>query len=193
MTKDLTKELYFSDNNQTSLSEIEQLANKLLSLTWTVGIYRFQEPNKINLKELGWQFEFNNRKKAAGLCSSRVKTIYISEWLLKQNLHKSKEFENTIRHEIAHALDFVVRGYSNHDKVWKFIAKSVLCSAERCYTSEQIGVTETTKYTLVCDNCGKQTPIHKKKKRKSACGKCCKEHSYGRYDERFVLRQVQNY
>jgi predicted SprT family Zn-dependent metalloprotease len=193
MAKDLTKELYFSENVLTSFSEVEKLANELLCLTWEVGIYRFAEPKKINLKDLGWQFEFNSRKRAAGLCRSRNKTIYISEWLLKQNLSKSMEFENTIRHEIAHALDFVIRGFSNHDNVWKFIAKTILCDGERCYTSEQIGVTEKTKYTLICDNCGKTSPSHKEKKKKVACGDCCRKHSFGRYDEKYVLRQVRNW
>jgi len=192
-TKDLTKELYFEENIQTTISEINKLANTLLSLEWTIDIFRYSSPKVINLKDLGWKFEFNTRKKAAGICSPREKTIFISKWLLEQNLNKSQEFENTIRHEIAHALDFVMRGYSNHDSQWKAIARAILCTAERCYTSEQIAVKAQTKYTLICDTCGKQTPSHKIRKKKYACGTCCKQYSFGRYDEKYVLRQVQNF
>ena len=191
--KDLTKEMYFAENGLTTAKEIEKLANDLLNETWKVDIYRFQDTNVINLALIGWKFEFNTRKRAAGLCSKNDKTIYISKWLLDQNLHKSLEFENTLRHELAHALDFEIRGMSNHDKVWKFIARQVLCTAERCFTSEQIGVTETTKYTLICDTCGKKQPRHKTIKRKTACGKCCNEHNFGRYSDKYLLRLVQNY
>lgn len=191
--KDLTKEMYFAENRLTTAKEIEKLANDLLNETWRVDAYRFQATSMFNLGLLGWRFEFNTRKRAAGLCSKNDKTIYISKWLLDQNLNKSLEFENTIRHEIAHAIEFELRGESDHGRLWKFIARQVLCTAERCYKSEQIGVTETTKYTLICDTCGKQSPSHKIKKRKSACGKCCNEHNFGRYSEKYALRQVQNY
>lgn len=192
-SKDLTKQMYFTEGQGTTVAEIKALAIALLDTTWTIDIYRFQPASVINLLDLGWSFEFNDRKRAAGLCSSRSKTIYISKWLLEQNLHKGLEFENTLRHEIAHALDFKMRGTSDHSKIWKMVAKQVLCTAERCYTSEQISVTATTKYTLICDTCNKTTPSHKVKKRKTACGHCCKVHNFGRYTEKYALRQVQNY
>lgn len=191
--KDLTKETYFSGNTNTTKLEIKKLANELLNTTWTFDIYRNETPKMINLAFLGWEFEFNNRKASAGLCSKRNKKIYISEWLLMQNLNKSLEFENTLRHEIAHAIDFETRNVSDHGRIWKAIARRVLCTADRCYTREQISVTENTKYTLICDNCDRKTPSHKKKKRLSACGKCCRELNGGRYTEKYILRQVQNY
>jgi predicted SprT family Zn-dependent metalloprotease len=191
--KDLTKEMFFSKHQGTSLIEIEKLANELLSLTWTIDIYRHRAPSVINLMDLGWKFEYNTRKRAAGLCSKNEKTIYISRWLLEQNLGKSIEFEDTLRHEIAHAIDFEIRGTSDHGRVWKLIARQVLCTAERCVRSEQIAVTETTKYTLICDSCGTQSPRHKATKRKGACVKCCNAFNGGRFSEKFLIRQVQNY
>lgn len=191
--KDLTKEMHFVDGQLTTTKEIESLANALLNTTWSIDVFRFQKTNLINLALLGWKFEFSNARRQAGLCSFNNKTIYVSKWLLGQNLDRSLQFENTLRHEIAHALDFEIRGKSDHGRVWKFIARQVLCTAERCYKSSEITITETTKYTLICDSCGKQTPSHKIKKRKSACGKCCNAHNFGRYSEKYVLRQVQNY
>jgi len=193
ITKDLTKEMYFTEGQGTTVREIEQLAIALLKTTWTIDIYRFKDASVINLFDLGWRFEFNTRKRAAGLCNYRDKTISVSKWLLGQNLHKGLEFENTLRHEISHALDGAMGGRNNHNQIWKMIARKVLCTAERCYTSEQISVTETTKYTLICDTCNTKTPSHKVKKRKSACGKCCNAHNFGRYSEKYALRQVQNY
>jgi len=190
--KDLRKEKKFTENTQTSLKEMEALANELLSLTWTIDIYRYASASVINLKNKGWVFEFNSRKRAAGLCNWREKKIFLSKYLLEQNLNKSAEFENTLRHELAHALDFEMRGKSDHSRVWKAVAREVHCTAERCYKSSDIGDSKS-KYTLICDICGIKTPSHKKKRTQSACGKCCKEHNGGRYSDKYVLRQVQNY
>jgi len=191
--KDLTKEMHFEENCKTTLGELERLANRLLTTTWTIDIYSFKEASVINLKELGWSFEYNSRKRAAGLCNYRNKTIYLSKYLVTQNLSKGLEFENTLRHELAHALDGAMGGRNHHNNVWKAIARQVLCTAERCYKSEDISDTQS-KYTLVCENgCGKKSASHKKKKRISACGKCCNEHNSGRYTEKYALTQIQNY
>lgn len=191
--KNLTKELYFAKEQRTSLTEIEQLANELLATNWTIDIYTHQAAIVINLKSLGWKFEYNSRKRAAGLCSKTEKTIFISRWLLEQNLSKGLEFEDTLRHEVAHAIDFEIRGTSDHGRVWKLIARQVLCTAERCFRSDRIEVTETTKYTLICDSCGTKSARHKVTKRKGACVKCCNLHNGGRFSERFLFRQIQNY
>lgn len=141
--KDLRKEMYFAEGQTTTAREIENLANELLSLTWTIDIYRHKEASVINLKDLGWRFEFNTRKRAAGLCNYRTKTISVSKWLLMQNLDKALNFENTVRHELAHALDKAMGGSNHHNNVWKAIARKVLCTAERCYSSEEISVKVT--------------------------------------------------
>lgn len=194
ISQDLTKEMYFADNRLTTAEEIKKLAITLLNTTWTIDIYRFQDPKVINLLDLGWCFEFNDRKRAAGLCSKRDKTIYISQWLLGQNLDKSLEFENTLRHEVAHALDFEIRGNSNHDKVWKFIAKSILCTAERCYSTKVIQTKVETKYTLKCveDGCNYTRPSHKARPLNARSYPCCGDcYNAGKGYKRLV--QVQNY
>jgi len=193
ITKDLVKEMYFAENGLTTAKEIEKLANELLNTTWIVHTFRFVDAKVINLRDIGWRFEFNSARRAAGMCSKGDRTIYISKWLLEQNLDKSLEFEDTLRHELAHAIDYTVRGMSNHDKIWKLIARQVLCNAERCYSTDVIQTKVVTKYTLICDNCGKEKASHKIKKRRTACGDCCRAHNFGRYTEKFVFRQVQNY
>jgi len=194
---ELATEKFYNDGDSTTLAEIRDLANELLGITWTIDIYKHQPAQHINLSDKGWRFEFNSRKRAAGLCefapSRGRKVIYISEWLLKQNLEKASEFENTLRHELAHALDYEMRRTSDHSRIWKAIAKQVLCTAERCYTSDQIAVKVKTKYTLICDTCGKQSPSHKIKRRVSACGDCCRQFNGGKFSEQYALRQVQNY
>lgn len=192
--QDLTKEMYYQKDQVTSLKELGELAVKLLNVTWNITpYYRYQENQNINLASLGWRFEFNNTKRALGLCSSREKKIFLSEWLCRQNLQNSLQLEDTIRHEIAHAIDYVQRGTSDHSRRWVSVALQVLCNGERCYTSEQIQVTVKTKYTLKCPKCEVERPSHKAKKRLSACGACCKKYNGGRYSTEFILIQTQNY
>jgi predicted SprT family Zn-dependent metalloprotease len=194
---DLTKHHYFKDGDHTTdhttLHEIAELADKLLKLTWTMDMYRSGNAPKINLHELGWKFQFNDRKRAAGLCNYTKKTVYVSRWLLKQNLDKAFEFENTLRHELAHAMDNALGKRSNHGPHWVAVAKHMKCTGDRCYSPNVIQIKVTTKYTLICDTCGKESPSHKVKKRKTACGDCCNTHNYGRYSLDYVLRQVKNY
>jgi len=191
---DLRKEMKYAQNVKTSAREIEILAKELLSLTWTINIYRNKEASVINLKDLGWTFEFNDRKRAAGLCSPREKKIFISKWLLIQNLDQANEWENTVRHELAHAIDFAMRGKSDHSNVWKAVARKVLCTAERCYTADQIAVKVKTKYTLVCpkDECDYTRASHKARPKNARSYPCCTT-CYNKGAGYVRLEQVQNY
>ena len=192
--KDLKKEMYFTENRLTTLEEMKALALALLATTWEITTYGYLGSTKeVNLLDRRWRFELNTRKRSAGLCNYANKTIYLSEWLLKQNLDKSLEFENTLRHEIAHALDRELGGRNHHNHVWKNIARQVLCTAERCFSSDVIQTKVTTKYTLICVNCDMKIAKHKRTTRKTACGVCCDAYNGGRYTEKFLLRQVQNY
>lgn len=205
--KDLTKELYFDTNRETTIDELKELVEYMLGLTWKIDIYRNKPAQRINLADLGWTFKFGKTKRAAGRCvrkgvkrnffgdieSVDKKYIELSMHYIDQNLEESKEWEEVIRHEIAHALDVEIRGKSNHDRHWKAIAQSILSTGARTFTKEQLKDEKTSKYTLICDNCGETQPSHRKKKRKSACVDCCNEYNGGRYTEKFALRQVQNY
>jgi predicted SprT family Zn-dependent metalloprotease len=76
-----------------------------------------------------WKFRFNKRKRALGLCSPRDRTIYLSSYFL--NKVSDAETLDTIRHEIAHALEAVRHGTSGHGPVWKAIAVEVGAKPER--------------------------------------------------------------
>lgn len=205
--KDLRKELYFSKNDATSIEEVKALFETLLDTDWVIDIYRNKEPRTFNLRELGWKISYSNSKKSAGYCKwegQRVnllevryfnKQVQLSKYLLEQNLGEGKgaEWEETIRHELAHAVDFELRQKSNHDKHWKAVAHAMLSTGERTFTKEQLADNKQSKYTLVCDVCGKETPKHRETKRSYACGKCCKEHNGGKFSVDFVMRLVQNY
>lgn len=188
----LAKEKYYEEGASTTLAEVKELANELLNTRFDIGIYRGQIPYTVTLALAGWTFEFNTRKRSVGRCNSTVKTIQISTWFLEQNLDKGTEWENTLRHELAHAIDCEMRGKSDHGRVWQAIAREVLCTAERCAD----GLTTTdkpSKYTLTCPNCGEETASHKKKRSNSACSICCNKYNFGKFSPKYIVVQTQNY
>jgi predicted SprT family Zn-dependent metalloprotease len=71
-----------------------------------------------------YRLNFNNNKRSFGVCYyGKVKKIELSEFLCKKMAEK--EVKDTILHEMAHAIDAGIRGYSNHDQTWKGIASDV--------------------------------------------------------------------
>lgn len=75
---------------------------------------------KHGLIEKGWEFKWNNRKRAYGLCAYHDSTIQLSKPLVKYMTEE--EVKDTILHEVAHAL--VGPGHG-HGKLWKIMARKV--------------------------------------------------------------------
>lgn len=182
----LSKKLYFESNRKTSMPEIVKLANDLLIERWEI-VHRNRSYD-IQLSSLRWTFGFNNLKTAAGKCLMRQRRIELSKHLLLENLDKSLEWEDTLRHEIAHAIDCFLRNGSNHDEVWKSIAKQVLATPNK--TTSAL-VDTSAKWYAKCNNCGVESYIWRRKQN-SACGKCCDKYNGGKWDERFLLNFTEN-
>ena len=148
------------------------------------------------LVEKGWILKWDNAKNRAGQCGIKRGIKYISLSKVVLPLHTDKSIKDTILHEIAHALAGIHNG---HNHVWKRVALQIGCNAQRCYddSSFKQGAKEAliaqSKYTLTCPNCGKKRPAHRKHKRISACGECCKKYNGGKYDEKFKWIVIQNY
>ena len=167
-----------------TLSQIKSLATNLMT--------------QHGLIQKGWTFKWTNARTQAGICAEyRYKDagyIGLSRYLMP---HFSEEkIKDTILHEIAHAL---VGNKHGHDYVWQRKAIEIGCDGERCYTTEAFKqeskdvLIKQSKYVLTCPSCGTQTPKHRKITRDKACGKCCREHNYGRYSEEYKLVLTQNY
>ncbi len=180
-------ELTYSENDHGNFSDFDTLYRKLFNTTWYVKDKTF------NLKELGWSMGYNNRKTALGVCKPRTKKIEISRPLLVNNMDKIADFEDTIRHEFAHAIDYILRGKSNHDMHWQFIAIELGANGNRCH--EGFLEKPKGKYDLVCPNeeCDYTRNFYRKPKLNRACYKCCNKYNYGKFDERFrlVLKERQ--
>jgi len=143
----------------------------------------------------GWTFKFDNARRRAGVCKYYNKTIGLSKYLLPYM--KDDKVKDTLLHEIAHAM---VGAGHGHNRVWQTQAIAIGCNGARCYNPEtefHAGAVEElavqSKYSLSCPECGRVTAVHRKPKRSKACGKCCKEHNFGRYTDRFKMVLTQNY
>jgi hypothetical protein len=67
------------------------------------------------LQDLGWRFRYDNAKKRLGRCFYFKKLITLSTNLVLLNDSDNWQIDDTIRHEIAHAIDFEERGTSDTD------------------------------------------------------------------------------
>lgn len=81
------------------------------------------------LKANGWRAGVREkRNNTFGWASNREKLVIINWWL-----HKSSVKENivdTMLHEIAHALDFINRGRTDHGPKWQRLARELGCKAK---------------------------------------------------------------
>ena len=174
----------------TTLQDVSRLANDYLDRNYTITTIT-GKTFKYCPRELGYRFEFNNRKNGFGICNFRRRIIGLSKGLCEFNLDKIEtHITDTILHEIAHALSYEVYGFDGrgHDFKWVSIAKQIGCNGKRCFSIHDIE-SPPSKYTLTCPTCKRETPKHRKPKRSKACGKCCN----GVYQEEHKLIVTQNY
>jgi predicted SprT family Zn-dependent metalloprotease len=109
--------------------------------------------NENNLK--GWTFKFSKSKRFLGRCYYFKKTIEITIWHVFGS--RESQINDTIRHEIAHAL--VGPFVKSHGIEWKWAAAKLGAFPRACsYT--QIDV--EYKYEAKCPNCGKVFKRHRK-------------------------------
>jgi len=159
-------------------------------LTGLPPMYRMKEIKKYALilfkqyKLEAWTFGYDSAKTRAGCCYGRRKHITLSEHLIVGN--NVPEIIDTLLHEIAHGIDSEDRGTSDHSPRWVAIARAIGCNGNRCYNKDEKVMPEG-KHLYKCPKCEREVRYHKKKKRATACGKCCKAHNGGRYDAKYAF------
>ena len=121
------------------------------------------------LIEKGWRFIFSNKKRAFGTCYYRRKEIALSKYLVP--FMSYKDVKDTILHEIAHAIDAQQRGYSNHDKKWKMIAKRVGADPMASHDKADIPISAFN-YYHECPVCGQKYGVYKRPRARYLCGEC---------------------
>lgn len=120
-----------------------------------------------------WRFEFDNAVRRFGCCHRSQNLITLSAELVKRN--EQPKVEDTIRHEIAHALCPPREG---HGEVWKAMCLKVGAKPERCYNDE-VDAPEGD-WQARCNGCGKLHTKFRRPKRELWCGEKSCKHKHGR-------------
>jgi predicted SprT family Zn-dependent metalloprotease len=128
------------------LKKITALANRLIA--------------EFNLDE--YSFHFNETYKALGRCNPTEKIIELSRrWALHLSL---EEVEDTLRHEIAHALASKLWKHHGHGPAWKkacAIAGAKPEAKQRLSgnykEAYKIVIEDSAKWAIICVECGNHT------------------------------------
>ena len=126
-----------------------------------------------------WQFAFDDAVRRFGSCCHSKKTITLSAALVE--LNGEDKVKQTILHEIAHALVGVEH---DHNETWRQKAISIGHHGGRCY--EKDVVTPKKPFIGTCPSCDRQIPAFRR--RKIACGKCCRAFNKGAYTSKFRIK-----
>lgn len=122
-----------------------------------------------SLTDQGWTFGFDRARKRLGVCRPARRQITLSRHLARTL--SSAEVEDTIRHEIAHAVDYEQRGRSSHDATWKRIAIRCGAKPQRCFGGD-LPIDPELPYVGICPSCGLQTPLYRQPVRALRCQAC---------------------
>ena len=138
-----------------------------------------------------YTFKWDRAVRRFGCHNGKMKTITLSRPLTQ---HESNEcrIRNTILHEIAHALDYKQRGYSNHDNTWKRLSKSIGCTGTRCSSMDGVNMSMVMKWVATCPRCEEQVYYARQKKRGTACGSCCKKYNNNKYTSEYKFKWSLN-
>ena len=108
-----------------------------------------------------WHFEFEDCKTTLGRCHYKEEKITLSKWYAE--LNKESEVEDTILHEIAHALAWTHNKFTGHGKIWKDWATKIGATPKACSKSNLINPEKHYKYEQTC--CGVTYKRHRLRKR----------------------------
>ena len=111
------------------------------------------------LMQQGWQFRWNERKTALGVCKHRYHRIEFSRPFTLLNTEDT--MLDVVLHEIAHA---VIGSRHGHDSVWQMTAQSLGARPERCAAT---AVEPPRKYQAACPKCGRIFSRHNMPRRDS--------------------------
>lgn len=101
------------------------------------------------LLDEGWKLKWDTAKNRAGVCNFTRKVIGLSKFVA--TYRPFEETEDTILHEIAHAL---VGPRAGHGPIWKAKAAEIGARPEACFDPGDD--LPKGKYEAVCPACGKR-------------------------------------
>ena len=121
-----------------------------------------------------WSFGFDRAVRRAGLCNFTKKRITLSLHLAR--LNSDEEVEQTLLHEIAHAL---VGPEAGHGKLWKQTAAQIGYHGGTKYNGPSLD--QIAPWEGICPG-GHRVYRHRKATRPSSCAKCAPQ-----FDKRYLI------
>jgi predicted SprT family Zn-dependent metalloprotease len=119
-----------------------------------------------------WNFRWlNDEVGRYGFCDVKMKTICLSRLMTKHDTDMDR-VNNTILHEIAHALDYEKRGFTKHDSHWRKIALSIGCNGQKFGSIKGLKMDEIYKWKATCYKCDNKFFKDKRPKIKYMCNTC---------------------
>ena len=121
-----------------------------------------------------WYFEFENCKTTLGRCHYTENKITLSKWFVE--LNEEVDVEDTILHEIAHALSWIRHGETGrgHGILWKRICVEIGAVPRACSKYKLNQPKNHFKYSEHC--CGSTYKRHRLRKNATYhCPKCNKK------------------
>lgn len=113
----------------------------------------------------GWSFGFDRARRRLGSCQPGRRRITLSAVLTR--LNDAPVIEDTILHEIAHALT----PGDGHGAAWRAACLRLGAKPERCAADGEVALPPAP-YALVCDRCGARYPRFRRSRGRYACGRC---------------------
>ena len=145
----------------------KNLMEFLLNRNWKV------DGKTYNLNELGWKFKgFDRSVRRLGVCSYGVRGKFIGLSKKMTELRSREEVEQTIRHEIAHAIDVEIRGTSDHSWRWVNIASQCGYNGQKQSKVSDAAKVKAYNWIAFCENHGIIGGWTRKPKNNKLCSKC---------------------
>lgn len=163
-----------------NIKEVEKIIISHINTTWNVN------GKRINLGEMGVSWEWSRGKRVFGFAKrSPHMSISISKPLVMLNIERNpNQIIDTIKHEVAHLLDYVAFGGWGHGITWKACCRLTGANPKRCYSANNI-IKPEYKYKLVCPACDYSIGRYRKPRSNNyVCGVC---HKAGRGINGFKL------
>ena len=123
------------------------------------------------LQARGWTFGFDRARRRLGACRPRQRRITLSAPLAK--VLSAADIEDTLRHEIAHAIDVERRGRTNHDATWQALAVACGASPERLFDGD-VPDNPDAPYASTCPSCGASGDLYRQPVHPRRCKACRK-------------------
>lgn len=148
-----------------NIRDAKTLANKLM--------------RQHGLKQQGWVLEFDKAVSRSGMCNYRKRVISLSEPITL--LNPKSEVQDTILHEIAHAL---MPG-SGHNMYWRSMAIQIGASGSRCAAPDT--KVPPRKWIAYCPNGHTSKTNRRALRSPRSCGRCSRV-----YNPEYIIKYKLN-